>query len=110
MPLKTASGQQGPTALHQRAAKRSSLGMLMRFCTVYLYLNLVFLCSKRLHLDFSWRLLFIYLVFCYSLFETFVAPLGMKTPWVESNLMRMEYSMGQMCNETVLLGSTRQKL
>ena len=30
--------------------------------------KLIFLCSKRLQLGFSWRLLFIYLVFCYSLF------------------------------------------
>ena len=32
----------------------------------------------------------------------------MKAPWVESNLMRMEYSMGHMCDETVLLESTGQ--
>ena len=34
----------------------------------------------------------------------------MKIPWVMSNVMRMEYSMGQICNETVLLGSTGQKV
>ena len=38
----------------------------MRFCTIYLYLNLVFLCSRRLQLDFSWRLLFVYHVYCLS--------------------------------------------
>ena len=49
------------------------------FCTIYLYCNLVFLCSKRLQLDFSWRLLFIYLVFCDSLFEHLLHP-GYENP------------------------------
>ena len=48
-------------------------------------------------------------VFCYSLLGLFIVPLGLKIPWVMSNLMRMECSMGQICNETVLLGSTGQK-
>ena len=55
---------------------------------------------------------FIIYLSCILLFfvGTFVVPLGLKTPWVESNLMRIEYSMGRMCNETILLGSTSQKV
>ena len=37
-------------------------------------------------------------------------PLGLKIPWVMSNLMRMEGTRGEMCDEIVLLGSTSYKV
>ena len=36
--------------------------------------------------------------------------MGLKIPWVMNNLMRMEGTMGEMYDETVLLGSTSYKV
>ena len=36
--------------------------------------------------------------------------MGLKLPWVKSNLMRMEGTVGQMCDETILLGSMSYKV
>ena len=60
-------------------------------------------------------LLFVYLVSC--LFFAFIIwyafgykTLGYESLWVESNLMRMEYIVGQRCDEALLLGNTSQKM
>ena len=64
-------------------------------------------------LEFSWILVMIHYLFivyfvilCLSIYCT----LGSQIPWVMSNWMRMEGIMGQMCDETVVLGSTGQKV
>ena len=61
-------------------------------------------------MDSFYSSLFIYLVLCYSLLFAFFVPLDVKIPWVKSNLMRKEHMVDQMCDETILLGSTKQKL
>ena len=63
--------------------------------------------------DCSWTFPRVYYFILYSVIlclNIYCTLGGMKVPWVESILMRPEFMVDRLGDETLLLGITRQKL